>query len=118
MERKNAFIDWINLLLAIALFISPWVFGFAAGVTTTNAMVGGVIIGVVAIIALVSFAQWEEWVNLVAGLGVAVSPWVIGFAGETTAVWVHVAIGLAVAVLAAIELFTLMRQPPSRMMPR
>ena len=29
MERKNAFIDWINLLLAIALFISPWVFGFA-----------------------------------------------------------------------------------------
>jgi hypothetical protein len=118
MERKNAFIDWINLVLAIVLFVSPWVFGFAAGVTTTNAMIGGLIIGVVAVIALVSFAQWEEWLNLVAGLGVAVSPWVVGFATETTAVWVHVVIGLAVAVLAAIELFMLLRRPPTPMMPR
>ena len=35
---------------------------------------------------------------------VLVSPWVLGFA-DTTAMWVHIVIGIVVAVIAAIELW-------------
>jgi hypothetical protein len=115
MERRNeAYIDWINLLLGIALLISPWVMGFATGTPMINAVVGGLIILAVAIMALVSFAVWEEWINLLLGLWVLISPWVLGFAGTTAAVQTHVVIGIAVAVLAAIELWLVQRHPPAR----
>jgi hypothetical protein len=39
---------------------------------SVGAMIAGLVIGVIAIAALVSFAQWEEWVNLILGLGVVI----------------------------------------------
>ncbi len=44
-----------------------------------NAWVSGVIIGTVAVVALTKFAEWEEWVTLLLGVWVVVSPWVLGF---------------------------------------
>ena len=115
MEHRNeAYIDWINLLLGFALLISPFVLGFATGTPMINAVVGGVVILAIAIMALVSFARWEEWLNLILGLWVLVSPWVLGFTGIKAALETHVVIGLAVAVLAAIELWLVMRHPPTR----
>jgi SPW repeat len=60
-------------------------------------------IAILAIAALAAFAVREEWLNLIVGLWALVSPWVLGFQG-TTAMTVHVIIGAAVAILAAIEL--------------
>ena len=57
------------------------------------------------------FAVWEEWLNLIVGLWALVSPWVLGFQG-TTAMTVHVLIGAAVAVLAAIEIWLMTQNPP------
>ena len=74
-HQQNTHIDGINLVLAIILFISPWIFGFPAGPPSVNAMIAGLVIGVVAIAALVSFGQWEEWINLVLGFWVLISPW-------------------------------------------
>jgi len=116
MEKKNVMaIDGINLILAILLIASPWVLTFPAGTITTNAVVAGLIIGVVAIAALFAFAQWEEWVNLIVGAWVIASPFVLHFTSDTRALWTHVLLGLAVAVLAAIELWTVAHPPPARM---
>ncbi len=105
MQRSNAvFADWLNLILAVLLVISPWAFGFPAGAATANAVVFGIVIGALAIAALAAFARWEEWINLIAGLWVLIAPFVLGFAGITAALWTHVIIGIAVAVLAAVEL--------------
>jgi hypothetical protein len=103
--------DVANLILGGVLFISPWLFPFAAGGQSQNAILSGIVIAVLAIAALAAFATWEEWLNLIAGLWVVVSPWVLGFQG-TTAMTVHVAIGIVVAVLAAIELWMMYQQPP------
>ena len=65
-------------------------------------------IAVLAIAALAAFAVWEEWLNLIVGLWTLVSPWVLGFQG-TTAMTVHVIVGAAVAILAAIELLAAAR---------
>jgi hypothetical protein len=105
MEWKNERVcDVLNLILGALLFFSPWIFSFASGVESQNAMISGIVIAVLSIAALAAFAQWEEWLNLIVGLWVVVSPWVLGFA-DTTAMWVHIVIGIVVAVVAAIELW-------------
>src|SRR6202011_4700762 len=103
--------DVANLILGAVLFFSPWMFHFDAGRASENANIAGIVIAVLAIAALAAFAVWEEWLNLVVGLWTLVSPWVLGFQG-TTAMTVHVLIGAAVALLAAIEIWMITQNPP------
>src|SRR6202011_5598513 len=103
--------DVANLILGAVLFVSPWMFGFDAGRASENASIAGIVIAALAIAALAAFAVWEEWLNLIVGLWAIVSPWVLGFPG-TTAMTVHVIIGIIVAALAAIELWIMHQSPP------
>jgi len=105
--------DVANLVLGAILFLSPWLFAFDAGLPSQNAIISGIAIAVLSIAALANFAVWEEWLNLIVGLWVVVSPWLMGFQG-TTAMIVHVVIGLIVAALAAIELWIMSQNPPRR----
>src|SRR5256885_14950849 len=105
--------DVANLVLGAVLFVSPWMFGFDAGKISQNANITGLVIAILAIAALAAFAVWEEWLNLIVGLWALVSPWVLGFQGPT-AMTVYVVIGIAVAALAAIELWVMHRPPPRR----
>jgi hypothetical protein len=94
--------DWINLVLAVCLFISPWVVGFVADVTPAwNAWIVGVLLGALTIAALSVFAEWEEWVNLALGLWLVVSPWLLGFAADMNAMWTHVIMGVLIAAVSA-----------------
>ena len=103
--------DGANLVLGAILFCSPWMFAFDAGLSSQNAFISGIVIAALSIAALAAFAVWEEWLNLIVGLWVIVSPWVLGFQGST-AMTVHVIIGIIVAVLAAIELWLMYQNPP------
>jgi hypothetical protein len=103
--------DVANLILGACLFFSSWMFGFGAGNASENANIAGIAIAVLAVAALAAFAIWEEWLNLVVGLWTLVSPWVLGFQG-TTAMTVHVIIGAAVAILAAVEIWIMSQHPP------
>jgi hypothetical protein len=113
MERWNnaKLCDVANLILGAILFFAPWLFAFDAGKMSQNAHISGIVIVVLAVAALSAFAVWEEWLNLIVGLWVLVSPWVLGFQG-TTAMTVHVVIGVLVAILAAVELWMMSQNPP------
>ena len=63
-------------------------------------------------IPLLAFAEWEEWINLLLGVWVAVSAWAVGFAVHATATWVHVVTGIIVAVVAGLRLWFMHRTPP------
>ena len=104
--------DVANLVLGAFLFFSPWIFGFDAGKVSQNATIAGIVIAILAIAALAAFAVWEDWLNLIVGLWTLVSPWVLGFQGTTKAMTVHVIVGIAVAVLAAVELWLMSQFPP------
>ncbi len=113
--RKESTFDVINLVLGMGLISAPWVFGVTAiELADHNAWIAGAVIGVTSIAALVSFAEWEEWVNLILGLWVAISPWALSihFSISETAVRAQVALGLVIAVLAAVELWIMHRAPP------
>jgi len=102
IKSVDRFQDWINLVLAVVLFVSPWLFQFADQPTPAwNAWVCGVIIAALAIAALVQFAEWEEWINVALGVWLVISPWVLGFSTIAAAMWRHLILGLVIALLAA-----------------
>jgi hypothetical protein len=112
MDSSNAKLcDVANLILGVFLLVSPWIFGFEAGHLSQNAVICGIIIAVLAIAALAAFAVWEEWLNLIVGVWTLISPWVLGFQENRTAMTVHVVVGVLVAILAAVEIW--MTQTPS-----
>lgn len=104
MKRKEAVLDAYNLALGAILFISPWLFGFARGSVGENDWVAGFLIAACSIAALVIFRQWNAWINLVLGMWLVVSPWILGLP-RTTATHIAIGIGLVVAYLAALELW-------------
>jgi hypothetical protein len=102
--RKESALDLYNLLLAMFLLISPWLFARANGTAAMDLRLSGAAIAILSLAAMLAFASWEEWTNLLLGVWLIVSPWVLGFA-HTHAMHISIAVGVVVAFLAAIELF-------------
>jgi hypothetical protein len=98
--------DVVNLILGGVLFFSPWLFDLSAGAQWQTASIVGIIIAVLSIAALAAFAVWEEWFILFAGIGLIVSPWLLGFQ-NSDAMMIDVVIGAAVVVLAGFEVWLL-----------
>jgi hypothetical protein len=96
--------DVVNLILGMILFFSPWLFDLSAGAQWQTASIIGIFIAVLSIAALAAFAVWEEWLNLVAGLALIVSPWLLDFQ-NSDAMTIDVTIGAVVAALAAVEVW-------------
>ncbi|HKJ94643.1 MAG TPA: SPW repeat protein [Gammaproteobacteria bacterium] len=98
-NARGVWRDWLMLLFGIWLFFSPWILGFSA---TTVALWNGLIIGaavVVFSIAVLSAPHmWEEWVNLILGAWLVISPWILGFSGVSVAVSNFVILGLLVGI--------------------
>ncbi len=93
--------DAVNALLGLWLVVSPWLLGYAGETAAAwNAWIPGVIVAVAAIAALTAFHEWEEWVNALLGLWLVISPWLLGYAAVTAAVWNHVVVGLVTLALA------------------
>jgi hypothetical protein len=102
--RRESAIDVYNLLLAAFLLISPWLFARANETAAWDLRASGAAIAILSLAAMVAFAYWEEWVNLLLGLWLIVSPWLLGFA-HTRAMHFSIAVGAAVTFLAALEMF-------------
>lgn len=99
--------DPVSLILGLWLIASPWVLGHAAEARPMwNAVILGVLVAAAALIALFRVMAWEEWVNLVFGVWLLLSPWVLAFGGLAAAMWNAVIVGAAVAVLALWALAT------------
>lgn len=96
-------LDVYNFVLAAFLVLSPWLFAFR-GAMRIDAWASGALVAAISIAALVAFADWEEWLNLLIGSWIISSPWLLGFA-HTTAMYICVGIGAAITYLAALELW-------------
>ncbi|MGH6663935.1 MAG: SPW repeat protein [Pseudolabrys sp.] len=113
MKRNAVAGDVLNLFLAIWLFLSPWIVGFAGVMPAAwTAWVSAVAIGVISLAAISTFAEWEEWVNLVLGVWVLISPWVVRVFDQHHATLVLFFTGLAVGIISIIDLWMTHRMPP------
>jgi hypothetical protein len=102
--RRESVLDLYNLLLAMFLFVSPWLFVSANGKATMDLWASSTAIAVISLAAMTAFSYWEEWANLLLGVWLVLSPWVLGFA-HTSAMHFSIGIGAAVVFLAALELW-------------
>ncbi|MGE5339304.1 MAG: SPW repeat protein [Gemmatimonadota bacterium] len=101
MTRMKHWQDALNAVLGIWLIVSAWVLGFQ---TETTAMANAVIVGVLLLAAALGAMfvprAWEEWVELVLGLWLIASPWLLRFSTLPDARANAVLAGLVTAILA------------------
>jgi hypothetical protein len=102
--RRAAIIDVYNILLATLLALSPWLFAYPQAAMRLDAWVSSAAVLALALAAIVTYAEWQEWAAVVMGVWLMVSPWVLGFA-DTHAMFIDIAIGVLVAYDAALELW-------------
>jgi predicted MFS family arabinose efflux permease len=97
--------DQVILLLGVWLFISPWVLGYPSdSPIAMNAYIAGAVIAALAAFDLYKTYAWAVMINLLAGLWVAVSPWVPAVAERGAMMGNNVIVGAAVVLLALWEL--------------
>ncbi len=102
--QRESVLDLYNLLLAALLFVSPWLFRLTNGPGKMDLWATSAVIAVISLAAIVAYKDWEEWANLLLGLWLIGSPWLLGFA-HTRAMHFSIGIGLVVAFLAALDLW-------------
>ena len=99
--------DQVILLLGLWLLVSPWAFSYPEGSPQMiNAFASGLVIAVLAAFDLYKTYFWAVVVNLLVGVWVAVSPWVLRMAEQRVVMWNELIVGIAVVVLALWELRT------------
>ncbi|MGE5270669.1 MAG: SPW repeat protein [Thiohalocapsa sp.] len=112
--RSNNWQDWANMVLAVWLFVSPWILSFGSGggaagtaaagggaggsgVTASwNAWVLGVLVFLAAISAISRMEFWQERLNAVFAVWIFVAPWALGFTNLAAASWDHWIVGVLV----------------------
>jgi hypothetical protein len=105
LEQWRNQTNLINVVFAAVLFLSPWLLGFSYTAAGLNAWASGLLLGLVSIVAVLSYSEWEEWIDLALGAWILGSPWALDFPADSAATKVHVMIGLIVTVLAVVELW-------------
>lgn len=96
-----------GLVLALWLVISPWALAYQAqSGPAWNAVIVGMLIGVSALYSLFRASAWADRANVIMGLWMMASPWVLGFAGLPSPMFNAGFVGLAVFALALWRLGT------------
>ena len=105
--------DWLSWILGIWLLLSPWTFVFDSETTAMRnaALVGALIIAAEAV-ELSVFRDWEEWINVVLGAWLLVSPWTLAIVSPAAKAN-FIIVGVSVLGLAGYELWEMRRQPRS-----
>ena len=89
----------LNVLAAIWLIISPFVLGFAGMSAATNAIIIGIIVGVLALVEVASpeSGAWLSWINIILGVWMLVSPFILGAVGMAV-FWNSIILGIVVII--------------------
>ncbi len=89
---------WVLFSLEIIHFFFPELV-FTRAIAWSQGAVGFALIAVGAS-AVAGYQLWEEWVDVILGLWLIMSPWIIGFGEVPVLTWNTILSGAAVAILA------------------
>jgi hypothetical protein len=104
--KKQHWQDWVNLLLGVWIFISPWVTApNVSGVIVANDSIVGTAVTTLSVASILAFRLWEVRATGLVGIWLMISPWLLGFWSSTAHSWNAVVIG-GLLVLHAIWLLT------------
>jgi hypothetical protein len=98
----NRWQDWTKVVLGLWFAATPWILGYS-GLTGAlwSGLITGLVVAILAALALPAGRQmWAEWLSLIAGAWMFISPWVVGFAANSVALWNALIVGVLVAIAA------------------
>jgi len=98
----NRWQDWTKVVLGLWFAATPWILGYS-GLTGAlwSGLITGLVVAILAALALPAGRQmWAEWLSLIAGAWMFISPWVVGFAANSAALWNALIVGVLVAIAA------------------
>ena len=99
--------DPLCIIAGLWMVASPWALAYAAEPRPMwNAVIVGALIALVALYTVFRLTAWKEWANVVLGLWLIASPWILGFSGLTAAAFNAVIVGALVALLSFMVLAT------------
>jgi len=103
--------DAAKIALAVWLFIAPWMLNYSyARFIVWNEDSVAIVVAGFSIAAILKFTTWEEWVAIIAGFWLFVSPWLFDYSKllpptlSLPATANHVAVGLMIIFLSLWEL--------------
>ena len=102
--RRESVLDLYSLVVGLFLFASPWLFVFTSENARIDIWATSALIAATSITAIVMFSNWEEWLNLLLGFWLVVSPWALGFM-HTKAMHISIGAGIVVTFMAVLELW-------------
>ncbi len=82
----------ITLMIGVWLFASPWLLGyftngtFTAGAQVWNLLISGAVLMILSVMTMLTSQRWEVWIEILLAGWLVISPWLLGFQIETTAV--------------------------------
>lgn len=103
--------NWLIALVGLWVLLTPWAVTYFYPTETATAMVAwnhyviGLALLVMGVAALAAYQMWEEWVDVVLGVWLIVSPWLLGFAAMTALTWNAVIMGAIVVALSGWVLY-------------
>ena len=100
--------DWVDMVLGVWLVVSPWVLGFSDSdpVATRNALIVGIAIAALSAITFLAYSVIEEWVDVILGLWLIASPWILSGTGNGAVVADFAIVGALVAGLSGYEIWS------------
>jgi hypothetical protein len=75
--RRDAILD--IYLLAVFLFVSPWLFAFVNRTRRADDWLSAALVAVISFAGLVAFREWQAWINFILGMWISAFPWILGF---------------------------------------
>lgn len=117
-RRSAHWWDWLNVVAGIWLFVSPWVLNFTGAAVGSavgtdiamtaawNAWVLGAVVFLISLAATRRPQSRPEWVNMLLGVWIFISPWVLGFSRVSPAVWDHWITGAFIVAVAFIGIIS------------
>lgn len=94
-RRQNPWPAWLTAIVGAWVLLSPFLLGFS-GVTAGlwNNLLAGVLLAVFALWAHFGQRPQVYWADVVVGIWLVLSPFLLGFSGETTALWNNLITGV------------------------
>ena len=97
--------DCLSMALGALIVLTAWLVGDVGSQTVaTNATIVGILVLALAGSEVLDLRRWEESLEAVCGLWLIASPFVFGYADAGTLRYWHFVLGIAVVLLAVLEL--------------
>jgi hypothetical protein len=106
IQEAWAWEDWVDMVLGAWLAMSPWILGFTDNSPATrNALIVGIAVAVLSGSTFLIYNVIEEWIDVILGIWLIISPWVLSSSGNSSVVADFVIVGALVAGLSGYEIW-------------